>query len=87
MQQHAETLFMSNAYRALKLWRSAEALFAQGHTKCFTHFPLWARPDKARNYLFSWSMFACISIKWSNKNTDESIRTKDELTTSMFWKT
>lgn len=47
MQQHAETLFMTNASRALKLLRPAEALHfflsffffpPQGHTKRFAPF-------------------------------------------------
>jgi len=62
-QQHAETLFMTDVYRALKLWRPAEALFHTGHTKCFARLPVQARPEKkARNHLFSLSVFACISI-------------------------
>lgn len=68
------------------LWSSGDLQrlsFAQGHTKCVVCFPVQAWPDKkARKHLFSLSTFACIRTKWSNQNTDESVRIKDEITSS-----
>lgn len=38
------------------------------------------------NNLFSLIVFACISVKWSNQNTEELIRIKDELTTPRHYR-